>query len=260
MKIIHKITEEGNVIHEVDQIELEGFYEEDVTINKVMEGEKVDIKKPYPNEHSARLQDPGRYDDWSRTKDGSLYGERVKVPASVSVIWGHPRGQKPRIWVAQALRFPKDTWTVERAKKWLKDNNVSYKTFEPAKKVSKDISIFKINEDEQIVGGVVYEPMEVDLHEDFASADDIRKACYDFMENVRVFKLSHKGSPLGDKIRILENYLAPIDLEINKQKIKKGSWLLVLKIVDKKLWQDVKEGRINAFSMAGRARRRKKNL
>lgn len=259
MKIIHTVIE-GVVTHEIDQSELENFYEEDVKINKVMEGEKIDIKKPYPNEHSARLQSPGRYDDWSRTKDGSLYGEKVKVPASVSVIWGHPKGQKPRIWVAQALRFPKATWTVERAKKWLSDHKISYKTFEPAKKVSKDILIFFIKEDEQIVGGVVYEPMEVDLHDDFASADDIRDACYDFMENVKVFKLSHKGSPLGNKIRILENYLAPADLEINKQKIKKGSWLIVLKIVDKKIWQDIKDGKINAFSMAGRAKRKKKKI
>jgi len=90
---------------------------------------------PYPNEHSARLQDPGRFnpDTFRRTDDGTIYG-KIKVPATAAVIWGKLKGKdKPADNpIPQAIRFPTKNWTADRARKWLKDNNVKYIRFEPA--------------------------------------------------------------------------------------------------------------------------------
>lgn len=119
------------------------------------------------------------------------------------------------------------------------------------------VSLFKVSEDEQIVGGIVYEPMKVDSQKDFATAKEIKDACYYYMENARQFKLQHKGEFITEKIKILENYLAPVDFEANKEKVKKGSWILIIRVLDNKIWKDIKEERITGFSMAGIASRRK---
>lgn len=121
--------------------------------------------------------------------------------------------------------------------------------------------IFKVSEDEQIVGGVVYEPMKEDAQKDYATAEEIKEACYYYMENARQFKIQHKGKFITDKIKILENYIAPEDFTIDKQKVKKGTWIMIIRILDKNIWKDIKEERISGFSMAGIGRRRKvKNI
>jgi len=57
------------------------------------------------------------------------------VPKTIGIIWGKLKGKsKPKDPVMpQALRFPVKNWTTDKAKKWLKDNNVKYIRFEPAK-------------------------------------------------------------------------------------------------------------------------------
>ncbi len=91
---------------------------------------------PYLNEHSARLRDPGDFDDNSfrRTKGGTIYGY-TKVPATIGIIWGKLKGKAAPAdpVLPQALRFPTDDWTPAEAKKWLKDNDVKYVSFEAAK-------------------------------------------------------------------------------------------------------------------------------
>lgn len=93
-------------------------------------------EKPYPNEHSARLQDPNKFDKFRRTAGGKLYN-KIDVPTSISIIWGHLRDGEPNDWAAQALRFPTKNWTAAEARKWLADNEVKYMDFEPAKEPEK---------------------------------------------------------------------------------------------------------------------------
>lgn len=119
------------------------------------------------------------------------------------------------------------------------------------------IPIFKVSEEEHIVGGIVYEPMKEDVQGDFATEQEIRDACYYFMEHSQRFKLQHKGQPITQKINILENYIAPIDFVVNGEKVRKGSWILIIRVRDAGIWKDIKEGKITGFSMAGLAHRRK---
>lgn len=119
--------------------------------------------------------------------------------------------------------------------------------------IVKDIEIVPIEKgDEHIVYGIVYEPDTEDAQHDMASAEEIKKAAYDFMEHVQSFKVMHKGKKV--KVRILENYIAPVDFTVNKRKIKKGSWVLVTRVLDKKLWAGIKAGRLTGYSMAGYAK------
>jgi len=112
----------------------------DIEFGELLSDEDVKFiseEKPFPNEHSARLQDPKKFnpETFRRKKDGTIYG-RIKVPNTVAVIWGKIKGRdKPADNpIPQALRFPTKDWTVIAAKKWLKDNNIKFISFEPAGK------------------------------------------------------------------------------------------------------------------------------
>ena len=41
---------------------------------------------------------------------------------------------------------------------------------------------------------------------------------------------------------------------IGKKKIKKGSWVLVTRVLDDNVWEDIKSGKLTGYSMAGYAR------
>lgn len=90
---------------------------------------------PYPNEHAARLLDPGTEHVRIRRTKGSGAGtvQGVKIPGSIDVIWYITRASSgemaPR---AQALRFPVRRWTAEAARKWLSANKIKTMKFEPA--------------------------------------------------------------------------------------------------------------------------------
>lgn len=114
-------------------------------------------------------------------------------------------------------------------------------------KVKKQIPIVKT--DEHIVCGVVYEPDTEDSQGDMASEEEIRKACYDFMQKVQVFKVEHEGTAVD--VDILENYIAPSDVVIANQLVKKGSWVMVARVNDEDVWQAIKKGEITGLSMAG---------
>ena len=111
---------------------------------------------PYPNEHAARLKSPGSFAKnpvWKdggggrfrRNTDGTIYG-KVKVPATIGVIWGKVPGHAGRNDepVPQALRFPTKNWTAKAARAWLKKSKVKPILFEaaakPKKKASQDYS------------------------------------------------------------------------------------------------------------------------
>jgi DNA adenine methylase len=121
-----------------------------------------------------------------------------------------------------------------------------------SKPVRKTFPITKEQDDQQIVYGVVSEPDTIDLQGDRLSAEEIRKACHKFMiESQRIGK-EHRGPAKAD---IIESYIAPVIFECNGQVVRKGSWVLAVKVQDQELWQAVKSGDINGFSIAGQGSR-----
>jgi len=343
-------TELSDMLEQPDEPENAYIPLYDLVLKAKQNTVKIEISKPYPNEHSARLQDPGKFDPkaFRRTSGGTLYGSK-KVPSTVGIIWGKLKGKaKPSDPpIAQALRFPTKNWTVTKAKKWLSDNNITFIKWESATKVSKKIwntryindlpdsaflyieadgekddedktksrklrhfpykdssdevdlphlrnalaripqsklpktvkdkvsakakkiledikegkkfdkfiSVYpmdKADSDEHIVCGVVYEPNVEDAQGDKANEVEIRKAAYQFMEQVQTFRVMHKGKKV--KVKVLESYLAPTEFTVAKQSIKKGSWILTVRVLDKNIWKAVKDGKLTGFSMAGYAK------
>jgi len=137
-----KLAEFSDVSEQSQNIDGAYFPLYDLVLKAKPETILIEVSKPYPNEHSARLQDPDKFDpkSYRRTRGGILYGSK-KVPSTISIIWGKLKGKaKPSDPpIAQALRFPTKDWTVTKAKKWLSDNNITFISFEPATKLAKKI-------------------------------------------------------------------------------------------------------------------------
>lgn len=108
--------------------------------------------------------------------------------------------------------------------------------------------------DERFVLGIVLEPEVVDAQGDIYSAAEIRGAAHRFMEDFGGLGLMHERRVNG-QVKVLESYLAPADLSLGDQLVKKGTWLLAVRILDDSLWERVRGGELTGFSIGGSARR-----
>lgn len=137
--------------------------------------------------------------------------------------------------------------------------------------------------------GVVYEPGVTDTQGDFAKAADIEAAAWEFMSRLQTLAKSgvallstalkagddgvslditdlgdllEKGAGLDDEHlqigdeedlgMIVESYIAPIDLLIGAQTVKKGAWLLGV-VWSPTMFAKIKSGARTGLSLYGRA-------
>ncbi len=220
-------------------------------------------------------------DDWKETVEvgGKLYvtvgrtfnsrlpikiGERVLVEATEilfdasgpkkSIRWFTPvvvdkTDEKP-LTVDQVLELLEPGETKKQAAELVADR---VERFDPE---GRTLTLKRADrpEEERYVLGIVLEPDVVDAQGDTYSEAEVRKACHFWIERFSRFKLMHKGEALGDKkVKILECYCAPVAFELAGAPVKKGSWLLGVRVLDDTLWRDVKEGRLTGFSIGGSA-------
>ncbi len=108
--------------------------------------------------------------------------------------------------------------------------------------------------DERFVLGVVLEPETVDSQGDIYSADEIRRAAHLFMEEFGALGLMHQLRVDG-QVKVLETYLAPDDVRVGDTVVKRGTWLLGVRVLSDDLWAAVRDGTITGFSIGGFARR-----
>lgn len=113
------------------------------------------------------------------------------------------------------------------------------------------VAVTKAEENpEHFVMSIVYEPDEKDTQGDWATADEIRKAAWSFMESDQIYKINHDEE---GEIHVLESYIAPVDFEMEGQKIKAGTWLLGSRIRNQETWERIEKGELTGYSMAGDA-------
>lgn len=133
--------------------------------------------------------------------------------------------------------------------------------------------------------GVVYEPNVVDTQGDFAKAEDIETAAWGFMARLQSLAKSGasilkaaaeagdagieleisdvdemlKGEGLDDQHMqvdepvgiIVESYIAPCDLKVDGETVKKGAWLLGVQWTEE-MFEKIKKGERTGLSMYGR--------
>lgn len=109
--------------------------------------------------------------------------------------------------------------------------------------------------EEHYVLGIVLEPDVVDAQQDTYNAEEIRTAQHRFMSDFRNLGLMHKSN-VNDKVQILESYIAPVDFDLGETHVKKGTWMMAVRVADDGLWQAVKSGELTGFSIGGTAIRK----
>lgn len=121
---------------------------------------------------------------------------------------------------------------------------------EEAPVVTTQMPILKINEDKHIITGVVYEPNIPDSQGDFMDAETIEKTAYDFMENHQNIDIKHDFKA-NENIKVVENYITKSEETIGDKKVQPGTWVMSVKVNDDTIWEGVKKGDFNGFSMGG---------
>lgn len=108
--------------------------------------------------------------------------------------------------------------------------------------------------EQRYVLGVVLEPETTDAQGDIYSADEVRRASWEYMKNFRNVGLMHKGL-VNDKVKLVESYIAPVDMVVGGSQIKAGTWLMGLNFLDDGLWNQVKSGGLTGLSIGGFAKK-----
>lgn len=124
-------------------------------------------------------------------------------------------------------------------------------TFEPVTS-----TIAKAVDEKRFVLGPVLQPDESDKQGDVMTAVEIEKAQRRWVGLGSQLEREHTGGELGDRVTVVETYIAPQDLEFPQDdgepvQISKGTWMLGCHVPDDKLWADVKAGRLTGFSPRG---------
>lgn len=128
--------------------------------------------------------------------------------------------------------------------------------------------------DEYYILGIVLEPndggdgtpVEPDTQKHIYSSVDIRKSQQSYMENFQHVEFMHDHI-IDDKVKIIESYIAPVSFYISRngesfhaseidfkniedfEFVKKGSWLIGMRIIDNGLWSRIKSGDLDALSI-----------
>jgi DNA adenine methylase len=54
-------------------------------------------------------------------------------------------------------------------------------------------------------------------------------------------------------VKILESYVAPAAFALDGTQVRKGTWLLAVRVLDDALWGQIKAGELSGFSIGGSA-------
>lgn len=138
--------------------------------------------------------------------------------------------------------------------------------------------------------GVVYSPDEFDTDNEFTDAAELEKACWNFMREIQgrgeVAKAAlsllgeiKKAADNGDEVQldisdldeviekrgvnlmhaedledseIVECFIAPTDMIINGEVVKRGSWLAGI-VWSPEVFEKIESGKLTGYSMGGRA-------
>lgn len=120
--------------------------------------------------------------------------------------------------------------------------------------IKRSVRIIKADSPERIVYGIVAEPDTKDAHDDHQTAEDIEKASNFFMETAQGIRVvtDEDHDDNNFTANLLENYIARIDMSLEGEVIKKGTWIQSLRL-DQDTWDKVESGEITGFSMKGTA-------
>ena len=119
--------------------------------------------------------------------------------------------------------------------------------------------IFKSSDTKRLVYGVSYPAKPLgwsDTQNDWINPDEIETMAHRWMMKSQQYDEQHKVIGLEGKVFVVESYIAPVDFSIDGHAITKGSWITVTYVPDDEIWGKVTTGKINAYSIRGKAKRK----
>lgn len=105
--------------------------------------------------------------------------------------------------------------------------------------------IKKIDDELQVVYGEVYVPSIPDAHGDFMTEEEVRKMAHRFLASGRVNRIDIQHNNELTGAVVVESFIARKDDEV----FIPLSWVVGVHIPSPELWQLVKDGEINGFSI-----------
>lgn len=115
--------------------------------------------------------------------------------------------------------------------------------------------ILKANDEQRTVLGVVLQPETVDAQGDIYSEAVVEKAAENFLAKFnKATKLGYMHKNFNKRFELLQSFIAPMDMAIGNKVVKKGSWIMKVRVLDSGVWKLVKEGKIKGFSIGGKAK------
>ena len=131
---------------------------------------------------------------------------------------------------------------------------------EPVSEMTKEVQIegqiLKQLDEERLAFGWAYVAtvkgeVSLDHSGEFIRPDQLAKAATNFMLSMRTAKRMHSGESIGEVIHSM-----PLTNDVSKalgiQSDREG-WIIAIKVHNEQVWQDVKSGKLSAFSIGGRA-------
>jgi len=112
--------------------------------------------------------------------------------------------------------------------------------------------LFKQDEEQRIVVSVVMVPELVDSQGDIASAEVIEDAAHSFVINGGHVQVGHIDADVPG-LYMVESYIARNGFRIDGVRVKKGSWLMVIKVWNDSVWGKIMSGEFTGFSVGGYA-------
>jgi hypothetical protein len=113
------------------------------------------------------------------------------------------------------------------------------------------LELAKADPELRVVWGVALEPDLPDSQGDVITADEIRKAAWNFMEaGVLNPDVNHDLSPRPGA-HLVESWVPDADTTIGGRLVRKGSWVVAYRIHDDALWQAIRKGELTGFSIYG---------
>lgn len=117
---------------------------------------------------------------------------------------------------------------------------------EPTKAlVNVQYRITKVDDDRQIVTGVVYSPWVLDSHGHYMSDVEIEKTAHRFLMEGRQKQVDVMHNNKVIDAVVVESYIE----RTGSREVPVGSWVASTKINDKIVWNGIKSGVINGYSM-----------
>lgn len=161
-------------------------------------------------------------------------------PTAGTIAWYLWGGSAGKAWARSILRQEKLLKAVDA------ELNLNIEDLKDKLSVSK-----AVNEELKQVTYVAMLPDSVDLHGDYTSEEEVRKAKESFNRSNMQANLFHVA--MTDKFSVIESYLAPVDFILGDNFVKKGTWLMTLQVHDDDVWTLIKSGEINGISIGALA-------